>query len=248
MDSGYIIIDSKKAIKNGADNNALSYNKYFNLQGVNYVALYSYDFLYNIDNVNDYNNTAYIDTGSQSFPVIIPNGNYTGITLAPAIKSALDGLGLGVWSVGYTTEKFVITGPIIFKFIQGPNEDTNWSDMCGFEKYDFNLSLSNSSVYPVDLVYTNSVYIVSNILHSDKYKVDSSTNLRNNILGIVYVKKNKDLGENVKHHITEYNHVLKWIKTRDNRDLQNIDIQLFDDNGRPLNGTNYNYVLTLMTK
>lgn len=253
--NGIIYIDSKQSIKTYDKKADMVFNNRFSLQGIKKIALCSFDFTYDIDNINNLNNTSYIETTTQSYPVIIANGKYNYTQLATAIDTALTNTGLGSFTVTYVGTSYVIIGPVQFRFIYGPATRSDWADMIGMDKKG-SYGLTQTSISVVDITYTRAIYICSDILHAYKDKIDSLTNNRNNILEIVYVNKDYNLGNdkdvdaplsNNAHHITERINNLKWVNMQSGRDMQNIDIKLYDDDGDLLSGSKFDYVLQIIT-
>ena len=253
--NGAIYIDSRQSIRTYAKKADMEFNNRFTLQGIKKIALCSYDFVYDLDNINDLNNTAYIETTSQSYPIKIANGKYNYTQLATAIDNGLTTTGLGSFTVTYSGTSFEIVGPVLFRFIYGPAIHTDWADMIGMGKR-VSYALTQISVGVVDISYTKAIYICSNALHSYKDKADSLTNNRNNILEIVYVNKDAYLGDdkdanapitNQAHHITDRIAELKWVNLMSNRDFNQIDIRLYDDDGFLLEGDKFEYILQILT-
>lgn len=254
--NGIIYIDSRQSIKAYDKKADMVFNNRFSLQGVKKVALCSYDFTYDIDNINKLNKVAYIETTTQTYPVTVTTGKYNYDELATAIQSALIATGLGAFVVTFNVNSYEIAGPVLFRFLQGPDPHSDWSDMIGMDKRG-SYATTQFSVGVVDISYTRSIYICSDALHSYKDKADSLTNNRNNILEIVYVNKDSNLGNskdvdaptsNNAHHITDRIAELKWINVQSGRDFQNIDIKLYDDDGYLLDGSKFDYILQLLTK
>lgn len=253
--NGIIYIDSRQSIKAYDKKADMVFNNRFSLQGVKKIALCSYDFTYDIDNINALNRTAYIETTSQTYPVRLTPGKYNYEDLAVVIKLSLQATGLGVFTVVYDKSVFIINSPVLFRFIQGPDPHSDWSDMIGMGKRE-SYALEHISISVVDISYTRAIYICSDSLHSYKDKADSLTNNRNNILEIVYVNKDANLGNskdvdapasNNAHHITDRIAELKWVNFMSGRDLQNIDIKLYDDDGYLLDGSKFDYILQILT-
>ena len=254
--NGQIIINSYQANRSYTTKADLVFNNRFSLQGASKVALCSFDFCCDLDTITRLNNTAYIETSTQSFPVTVANGKYNYVELASAIEAGLVASGApALFSVSYTGTLFNINSSIPIRFIYGPDSHSDWADMIGMDKRGTYLLL-NSSVGVVDISYTRAIYICSDILHEDKNKADVMTNGRNNILEIVYVNPNANLGNdkdidapttNNAHHITERISELKWINLMKLKDYNNIDIKLYDDDGFLLEGSKFNYTLQLLT-
>ena len=106
MDStqALIYLDSDDRIKNSSfiNNGDVAFPVNFKANTVKRMALASYDFLVNFDNINESNNRVVIeDTLLVSYELIIPIGKYTHAELATAIDVAIavgkgNGIGRGI--------------------------------------------------------------------------------------------------------------------------------------------------------
>ena len=254
MSNGLLIIDSQQSIKNYQQKSNLIFNNRFSLVKASKIALSSIDIVTDLDTISRLNSTAYIETSTQSFAVTVAVGKYNYIELAVAITVALTNTGLGAFGAAYTGSSYYISAPVGIKFINGPDSHSDWADMIGMDKQG-QLTTTLSSVGVVDISYTRAIYVCSDVLHSYKKMLDSTTNNVNNILGIVYINKDANLGNdkdtsapetNNAHHSTPDIHNLKWIDLQESQDLQQIDIKLYDDSGFLLEGSKFSYVLSIL--
>ena len=255
--NGYIYLSSKDSADSALANKAsIVYVNTISLIDSSKICLSSFDFLYYIDNINDLNNISYLDTGSQSYPILLSNGKYDYDELGTEVESKLNALGLGAFVVTFSDNKYVITSPVpVFFTTNYRSSHTDFIDMMGILK-NTSLNTTFTSLY-VDIAYTNNIFICSDVIHSNKKLHDNNTTSRiNNILGVIYVNANNSLGSdkitgspiditNPK-HITERIHNLKWINQYETRDIGRIDINLYDDDGFLIPNYQFKYTLELM--
>lgn len=192
------------------------------------IGLSGYNIFYGIDNINNNNNISVFETAVQSYPVTIPNGNYTYENLRSEIQTQLNTLGLGAFTVVLFNNRYRITSPVPIKFVTNPvsGYKYDWASMISLPK-DNNLSLVvNGST--TDLLYTNKLLIVSGKLHSSKTTGDYLTGPNNigNILGIVYLNSQTESQS----AILDYANI-KWVFKRTSQNIFETDIQILDGQG-----------------
>lgn len=252
--NGLIILSSKDSTSKDISNS--NFEGYFSLQGLKSYGLRSYNLTINLPNIGDLNNTAYIDTGTQTFPITIANGYYTYDELAIEVSAKMSALGLGVFTVTLTSGyNFIITSTsaIPFKFIKPVNYHTDWAQMMGMEINGlFNISQGGGIV---DISYTDVIYITSNTLNSYKDRVDVSTSQRiTNVLGVVYPYHNEYITgtdgppQNGIKHITYVFESPKLINLQSNIEYRNVDIHLLDADGAPLPRNTIKFTIELITQ
>ena len=210
--------------------------------GAKKVGCASYKFISKIQNINDYNHTGVIDTGSQSYDVTIPNGQYNETQLALAVQTELNTLGLGVFSVVYdvATGKFNIVAPIAVFFEKNPITGyRDFFDMMGLQKDTVAPSINTSSVFLVNLVYTDCVYIVSNELNKSRDKREFNSNYATDHIVCIYLDSSGSVSSRIEN--------IKYIDIAPLGALDIIDIQVLDEEGRPLESQQFKYIMELYT-
>lgn len=205
------------------------------------LAMSSYDFVYAINNINNNNRTAFIDTAIQTFPVTLTNGNYNYAQLAVEIAIQLNTLGLGLFVVTFANGVYNITAPVPIRFITNPQRPNSrdWGDMITMTKSPPLRSTLLIGGIP-DISYTNKLYVICDPAHRFKVMGDESTVQKlNNVLGVVYVNDSLQMAApdpstiNI-HHATRDIHNTKWVMHRNNEDVGVMTILLLDDRGERL--------------
>lgn len=240
--TGYLYLDSDdRNNKPSSDASEITFPVKFKGNVINYVGLSSYDFVVAFDNINESNQIMYIDDGTTTYPVFLQRQIYDIDALATEAKVVLDALGLGAWTITVRDGKFVVLAPVPIKFLSNPVRPNgrDWADMIGMEK-ETELKLSHLGGV-ADIIYTNKLYVIADEIHQYKSFSDESSSRRlNNVLGVVYVNSNKNLGnENVTfspdavfpHHASSQIENIKWIKHRKKDDIGVISILILDDRG-----------------
>jgi hypothetical protein len=235
----YLYFDSDdRENKELADVSNVTFRTNFRANDAKYLSLSSYDFVYAINNINENNRTAFIDTSIQTFQITLDTGNYNFTTLATQIQIQLV-LAIVGTTCTFSNGVYTITSPVPIRFITNPANPTgrDWGDMIGMTK-DGVRSLTLIGGIP-DISYTNKLYIICDTANRFKDKADeSSCNRINNCLGVVYV--NPDLFMEsppdtiIQHHATRQIFNLKWIKHRAQEDIGTVGIYLLDDRGQRL--------------
>ena len=238
MDStqALLFLDSDDRIRgfDDIDTSDVSFDVNFKANSVKRIALASYDFAVDFDNINENNNIAVIDNGLSSFPIELTLGKYTYSQLATQIQTQLNAAGLGVFTVSYVNSRYEITAPIPIKFISNPFRPTgkDWADMISIKKTS---QLSLSFVGGVaDIAYTNKLYVVCDDAHRFKLVSDeSSTQRLQNVLGVVYLNEDSNLNDTIiqPKHATERLPWLKWINHKLLTELGPVRIVIRDDRG-----------------
>jgi len=242
--NGTIVISSKDAPLGSSPGNA-RFPLDANNRGVNSISMVEYELVLDIPLINARNDTAVIETTSQSYPVTIPHGNYDTTTLGVAVVAALNALGLGAFSILFdpTTARYNLAGPVGFRFIRNPVlvGAWDWSCMMGFPQSGPILFSQQGGL--VDLTYTDAVYIVSLEAHARANKRDFAAAGRlANVLGVVPMRSDGDPvgglaapvgGGIIRAGRIEYP---KTIRYEAENALSQLDIRLYDDRGQPLPG------------
>lgn len=239
---GYLYLDSDdRDNKPSNDVTDVTFPVNFRGNAVQKLALSSYDFSIALDNMNELTQTAYIDDGVTTYPVLVPTRTYDIFQLRDEILPLLDALGLGAWSITYSEGKVNIIAPVPVTFITNPVRPNgrDWADMWGLQKDTPLTQFHNGGV--MDITYTNKLYITSQDVHRFKTAADESSSRRiTDCLGVVYVNPNTQLGlETVPlspegvypHRVTREINVPKFITHRKESDLGVIRIILLDDRG-----------------
>ncbi len=235
----YLYLDSDDRLnKDDMDMTNVSFPINFRANASVYLALSSYDFVYAINNINNNNNIAFIDTSTQSFQITLPNGNYNYTDLATVIQTQLN-IAIAGMTASFANGVYTITSPTAFRFLVNPfrPESRDWADMITMTKPSSPIrQLSWTGGIP-DITYTNKIYITCEGINRFKDKADeSSVNRINNCLGVVYVNSNLQMETPTpdtfnQHHATRQIHSLKWIKHKSKFDLGPLSIVLLDDRG-----------------
>lgn len=235
---GVIYLDSNY-INQGTSSNGI-YNK-INQTGSHLIGLASYKVNVNIVNINEYTKTAIIDDSTDLYEVILTEGQYNETQLAVEVKSKLDALGLGSWSISYdnATNKYTMQAPlsVIIKtnYVNGGKPD--FLTMMGFKKEEAPKNLFVSSFY-VNISYTDVLYFVSEQLFASYDKREYSTNGGLNHLGICYLNNNNKVNERIEN--------VKWVNVAQLGNINQIDIRVLDSAGRDFIGS-LEYVLEIYT-
>lgn len=241
MDStqALLYLDSDDRIRNfyDIDTSDVSFNVNFKANSVKRIALASYDFSIDFDNINESNNIVVIDNGVSSFPIGLPIGKYTYSQLAAEIQISLNMAGLGAFTVSYLGGRFEITAPVPIKFLPNPFRPSgkDWADMISIKKTQFLETVFLGGV--ADISYTNKIYIVCDDMHRFKWVTDeSSTQRLQNVLGVVYVNDSSKLDDSLilPKHATTRLPWLKWINHKLLTELGPVRVALRDDRGQPI--------------
>lgn len=243
--TGYLYLDSDdRDNKPNPDVVDVTFPVDFKGNRVEHIALRSYDFVVQFDNINERNQTAYIDDGGTTYPVTITTRTYDIFQLRSELITELDLLGLGGWAITLFEGKFQIVAPVPVRWITNPvkPQGRDWADMVGIIK-DVPLSLFHNGGL-ADIVYTNKIYITSQDISQFKtYSDESSSRRITSALGVVYVNSNLSLGNEripispetvIGHHATRPIDFPKWINHRDMSDIGVIRIILLDDRGETI--------------
>jgi len=260
--TGYLYLDSDdRDNKPNPDVVDITFPVNFRGNRVEHIALRSYDFVIQIDNINERNQTAYIDDGTTTYPVTLSIRTYDIFQLRDELITELGLLGLGVWAITLFEGKFQIVAPVPVTWITNPvsPKGRDWADMIGIIK-EVPLSLFHNGGL-ADIAYTNKIYITSQDINRFKTYSDESSNRRiTNALGVVYVNSNLSLGNEkvllspetvMGHHATRPIDVPKWIDHRDMTDIGIIRIILLDDRGETIPESqkgNLKYSLEIMMR
>lgn len=237
---GFIFLSSDDR-KSDESAGQVSFN--IDVPNITRIGLSSYDVLYGIQNINNNNNLAFIETAAQTFPLLLPTGYYTWSDIVSAVSVALNALGIGLFTVSMNNNIISIVGPVAFRFIINPTRrGRDWADVLGFIKEQELLGTNNSIC--ANISYTDKLYIVADEIHQDKRMRDYSSNNRLvNILGTVYINANKHLSDEVlddvndiikPHHATADINNIKWIERKGTDGLSPITIRILDDAGEPI--------------
>jgi len=243
--TGYLYLDSDdRDNKPNPDVTDVSFPVNFKGNTIEHIALSSYDFVVQIDNINERNQIAYIDDGTTTYPLLLATRTYDIFQLRDELITNLGLLGLGVWTITLFEGKFQIVAPVPVRWITNPVNPNgrDWADMIGIIK-DVPLSLFHNGRL-ADLAYTNKIYITSQDINRFKtYSDESSSRRITNALGVVYVNSNLSLGNEkillspetvLGHHATRQIDNVKWISHRDMTDIGTIRIILLDDRGQTI--------------
>jgi len=192
------------------------------------IALTDYEIVSQFDNINDSNNVAYIDDGSQTFPINLTTGFYTGAALAAAVKAAVDiAVAPIVSTITFTNDRFTQTSTAGLKWIPNPSGRSDFADMMGLKTDALSVSIAGTLA---NLVYTDKLFIVSRALTNRAVINDfSSSNLVDGILGVAYI--NTTTPTTAAMRTTREIHHLKPISTNPNDTITDFDIELLDGAG-----------------
>lgn len=263
---GYLVLRSEDRDKTTDESPSNIYftekQNYFSNSGVNSLEGESFQMFYDVPNINERNNVLVVDDGGTSYPVIVPEGGYTYISLAGRLAIELNALGLGLWAVVWNliNQRFEITAPVPVKFTKYPLQKRDMGAIVGLE-YETPLQL-NFFGGSADLSYTRDIYIVCDSLHRHKREDDQFTNPRfNNVLMVVPVYGNEEIVRANGADGTQKGTFLnprsiyyqpswpKKINFNPMEAISNIRIQLFDDQGEllynPYGKESYRYRMTL---
>jgi hypothetical protein len=240
MDStqALIFLDSDDRIKNSSaiNNGDVAFPVNFKANTVKRMALASYDFMVNFDNINESNNRVVIeDTLLVSYVVTVPPGKYTHSALATAIDVALTATGLGAFTVTYNADgRYSITAPVQIFFQENPFNPggKDWADMIGIRKGSPFATVFDGGV--ADIAYTDKLYIVCDDVHRFKLVSDEASNQKlQNVLGVVYVNENSKLDDTLldPKHATNRLPWLKWVKHKLLTELGPLSVSIRDDRG-----------------
>lgn len=232
----YLYLDSddrlNKELANVCD---VTFRTNFRSNDARFIGLSSYDFVYSVNNINENNRRAFIDTSVQSFQITLDTGNYDYTQLATQIQTQLV-LSIPGTTCVFTNRVFTITSPTPIRFITNPLRvgGRDWGDMIGMTKEGAR-SLTLIGGIP-DISYTNKIYIICDAASRFKDKADEASCERiNNCLGVVYVNSNLSMANppdtNIQHHATERIHNVKWISHKKFEDVGVVSILLLDDRG-----------------
>jgi len=211
----------------------------FSESGIRRLGCESVQFFYNIPNINARNNVMVITTSSMSYLVTVPESFYDYNTLATALAVQLNTLGLGAFTVTWSTTlyRFVITAPVPINMFSYPGQRRDLSAVMGFS---YNLPLATTITGQMaDLTYTRNLYITSNALNRHKTMGDQASNFFNNILFVVPVYNSSEFQRSNSltaeygylldpHNIFYQPHNMKTINWNGDT-IGDIDVAVYDD-------------------
>lgn len=222
--------------------------------GVGEIGLASYDFLTQFDNINSVSGTSYIETSSQTFPVVLDNGwyDYTDLATEITTQCAAQAPTVGV-VCSFIDYKFEITATTAMRFIFNPVQigAKSWSIMIG-APHDGILQ-HNITCGVADINYTNALFILSNSVckRSIKHDYGSNSNV-SNVLGVVYLYEDRQEIEgkdkSAPQHATQDLSAIKFINFDVRDPVATVDIEILDERGLVLPDelkTQFTYVMEL---
>jgi len=251
--NGLIVISSKDStsrIKSEA-----KFSGSFTFNGLKSFGLRSYNITADLPTIGELNRVAYIDTGSQTYPVTLDLGWYDYESLKLEILGKLTALGLGLFSLSYDEYRYVLQAPLPIRFIKPVSYHVDWAQMIGMPIDGELQTLTYGGV--VDISYTDTIYIVSNALNSYKDRLDIATSNRvTNILGVVYTSPSQDLTSPTFIYPPSYgtknmSYIFespKMINLQKNIEYRTVDISLLDADGAPLPEGSVKYTIELVTQ
>lgn len=238
--NGILYLNSVDAVMVNDKKNNVKFNR-VNTLGIRKIGISSYNFNYGIDNINDYTRSGAFETSGQTFVVYLTNGQYTETQLATEVETKLSLLGLGSWIVTYSNNNFVITAPEPVAFIKNPVNGgyRDFFDMMGIVKKN-NLLSQHSSENIVNLAYTDSIYILSRALNESRTQIDYNSSNISDHLCIIYLNDKTKISERIDN--------VRFIDVAPLQSIDQIDILVYDDAGRPLVNNKFNYILEFYTE
>lgn len=254
--SSYLILNSED--KQSGTNSDAKYRLNGLLSNVNNISLSSFEFDYNVKNININNyESVFMDDGISSSPVLLLEGWYSYEGLAQAIEDGLNNsVVIGTpFTVSYSTDdnNYTITCASFPFTLRKLTTGRSWLEMIDLEP-DLPLELSHVGGSNLNINYTNKIYITSQEIHQDKIRRDVSTT-RNiaDVLGIVYVNSNAPQKQDKNDAYAPASIYPKFISNeytnpktiRAINGLETIDIILYDDYGLKM-PDELNYSLTFL--
>jgi len=222
-------------------------NSYFSLTNIKTFVPHSFQMLYDIPNINQRNNVMVIDNGVMSFPITIIESYYDFTTLAAAIQTELNTLGLGAFTFTWNTVsyKFMMTSAVPVKFTRYPPQKRDLTAVVGMP-YDTGLQTTYTGGY-ADLCYTRDIYVTSTSLNRNRKVIDQCSDPAiNNLLMVVPVYPYEEFQRNnaattgvVQYllnprNISYQERIAKIINYNINDSIPSVDITLIDDQGEIL--------------
>lgn len=217
---------------------------YFSQSSINSFIPESFQMLYDIPNINARNNVMVVDDGGTSYPITITESFYTFDTLATAIQTQLNTLGLGAFTFVWDTTlyRFVINSPVPIRFTHFPSQRKDLTAMVGFP-YDTALASSYTGGY-ADLCYTRDIFVCSQAIHRSKKVIDQCSDSQiNDVLMVVPVYPSEEFKRSNSKVPTAHDYLLnprnifyqphqpKLIHYNEYDSLPSIDVRLLDDLG-----------------
>jgi hypothetical protein len=187
--------------------------------------------------VNEYNNKLIITENSVEINHIIPLGNYSQTTLKSTLSTLLGNNYLITYNqINYKfTIKNLVNITSIFKF-----SSSSCTELIGFNKTDLtifqNQEITSQNI--INLNYTNSLYLLSDI--TDRGSIDSQTKTNSNILQKIPI--NTFPGGMIYYYNNQTAHKILFHSSI----INNIRFALCDDEKRPIDMNGQHYEISLL--
>lgn len=242
VSSGLLVLDSADIRALGDSIASATYPVGLNAVGAFACSLVSYSVLSNEKTINASNDTAFYDTGTQTFPVVLAHGWYTPVQLAVEASAKMTASGgAGAAAFAYAAApaaQFSLATGVAVRFIKDPRGGPSWSwvNMMGFRD-DAQLRALARVGGVVDLSPLGPcLYITSGALHAKATRHDnSSMGTLARVLGVVYLyKDNPDADAPGPVRATHVIERPKMIRLDPGNPINIVDIQVLDARGRPI--------------
>ena len=201
------------------------------IQNPKHFAVKAISLVNNIYLINDYTYRMPVDVGAGTVYVSLTKGNYSASALAAELQSKLTALGVGTFTVNYTsaTNKFTFIAPVPWYIEWGDSElNQTLYEMLGFDKIQYDgstIPYTIVSPYQANLTPVKFIDFCSNALG----KVVKNQNMNGNAFYRLYVS-NYVYGAEIVYD-EKYRRVFDCVK---NATFAELDLELRDDKGRPL--------------
>ena len=236
--NGYISFNSKDSF------NGQYQNFNLNTRNISAWGVEKSQFINRTPNITPYNNKLAVTNGSQSFPVIIPIGQYDLETFAQELEIELNLQSFSGFTISVNPDgSIVVLNATPFNFVEINEVSKDLATMAGWPLKSVNDPLISELLGYPDLIYSSYVDITSSDLNQTNKSDDyASNNTTRNIIDRI--------------HLTEYtvpsitinqNNNVKMMTVNGELFVGNLNIQIKDEFGNnyynPDNLTHYNVLL-----
>jgi hypothetical protein len=225
MNSSYLALDYSK--KTSGNPNAYSVSAY--IQNPKQMAVKAISFVNNIYLINDYTYRLPVDVGSGTVYVSLTKGNYTATTLAVELAAKLTALGVGTFTVSYTSasNKFTFVGPVPWYFeFQDSEANQTIYQLLGFNKQQYDMStVPYTIISPQQIRLTPTKWI--DFCSIALARVLKNQNTQGNTFYRLYINDQSYGAE-----VAFYEHYRRLFDIVKNITIGSVDLELRDDQGR----------------
>lgn len=227
MNSQLVSVDFSKKIRGTVN----SFSVPVAIQNAKQMAVKAVSLVNNVYLINSYTNRIPVDVGSGTVYATLVQGNYTANALATEMASKLTALGVGTFTVSYssTTNKFSFVGPVPW-YLEWGQSETNQSlwQMLGFEKIQYDMSSPPYTIVSPQQIRLTPIKWIDFCSMNLARVLKNQGGLQGSAFYRLYVN-DYQYGQ----EIAFYEHYRRMFDVIKNNTLGEIDIEMRDDQGRP---------------